>query len=478
MTGRTVVDSSDTAGIVIGGGGPTGLGAAWRLCERAAADLDHADWLLVDPLPGPGGMARSDVQDGFVWDVGGHVLFPHYRYFDALLDDLIGEWDHVKPVRGAWMWGRFVPYPVQQNLVEFPRPVIERVLADLAITAESEPTTLAEFLRCQFGDTLYDEFFLPLNLKMWATEPSEMSFGWTDQRSGSASTNVPRIDRDEVLADMASGRQRPGWTDDTRIRYPRGGTGTIWKALADRLPPDRLRFDTAITAVDSRRHIVELSDGRSLRFDHLISSVPLDRFLRLITDLPAAAGLADRLGAAAVHVVGIGLKGEPPPALADVCSLYISDLALPFWRVTLLANYSRSCVPDDEPHWSLLCEVNVSDTRPEPAGSVVDAVIDGVIHLGFIERSDIVTTWHRSIGHGYPVPRLDTSEVIDEVGALLEPLGIICRGRFGGWRYEVSNQDHSFMQGLEVIDRLFDGTPEVTFPREATIRYEDGRTIG
>ena len=35
--------------------------------------------------------------------------------------------------------------------------------------------------------------------------------------------------------------------------------------------------------------------------------------------------------------------------------------------------------------------------------------------------------------------------------------------RFGGWKYEVSNQDHSFMQGAELAGRLVRGTPEVTY---------------
>jgi hypothetical protein len=49
------------------------------------------------------------------------------------------------------------------------------------------------------------------------------------------------------------------------------------------------------------------------------------------------------------------------------------------------------------------------------------------------------------------------------VQAQLEGLEIYSRGRFGGWRYEVSNQDHAFMQGVEVADRLRDGKPETTY---------------
>jgi len=44
----------------------------------------------------------------------------------------------------------------------------------------------------------------------------------------------------------------------------------------------------------------------------------------------------------------------------------------------------------------------------------------------------------------------------------LEARGIFSRGRFGMWKYEVSNTDHTLMQGVEVVDRLLLGEPERT----------------
>lgn len=46
---------------------------------------------------------------------------------------------------------------------------------------------------------------------------------------------------------------------------------------------------------------------------------------------------------------------------------------------------------------------------------------------------------------------------------VLEAHDIYSRGRFGGWKYEVSNQDHVFMQGKEIAERLILGQEEKVY---------------
>ena len=41
--------------------------------------------------------------------------------------------------------------------------------------------------------------------------------------------------------------------------------------------------------------------------------------------------------------------------------------------------------------------------------------------------------------------------------------GIYSRGRFGAWRYEIGNTDHSVMMGVEVADYLIDRQAEKTW---------------
>jgi cation diffusion facilitator CzcD-associated flavoprotein CzcO len=72
--------------VLIIGAGPTGLGAASRLWQKG-----HSDWAIIDSFSDAGGLASTDVTpEGFLFDVGGHVIFSHYAYFDKLLDTACG----------------------------------------------------------------------------------------------------------------------------------------------------------------------------------------------------------------------------------------------------------------------------------------------------------------------------------------------------------------------------------------------------
>lgn len=66
-----------------------------------------------------GGLACTDVTpEGFLFDMGGHVIFSHWDYFDQLLDAAVGKegWNTLQRVSYVWMKGRWVAYPFQNNI--------------------------------------------------------------------------------------------------------------------------------------------------------------------------------------------------------------------------------------------------------------------------------------------------------------------------------------------------------------------------
>jgi hypothetical protein len=110
-----------------------------------------------------------------------------------------------------------------------------------------------------------------------------------------------------------------------------------------------------------------------------------------------------------------------------------------------------------------MAEVSESPDKPVDTARVVDDVIAGFVDSGFIAAGDVVSRWHRRLEHGYPTPWLGRDDVLHPIDAALRADGIYSRGRFGAWKYEVSNQDHSVMQGVEAVDHILNGTAERTY---------------
>jgi len=101
---------------------------------------------------------------------------------------------------------------------------------------------------------------------------------------------------------------------------------------------------------------------------------------------------------------------------------------------------------------------------------VVDEVVVGLREAGMLpEDSRLLSRWHRRLEHGYPTPFVGRDELLADIEPKLRELNIWSRGRFGAWKYEVSNQDHSFMQGAEAVDNIVSGGEEVTYFQPAVV---------
>jgi protoporphyrinogen oxidase len=452
---------SDTSTILVLGGGPTGLGAAHELARAG-----HPSWALFEREAEVGGLARSFRDDhGFTWDVGGHVLFSHYGRFTRVLDAILRDVGSVELERESWVrtGEAWVPYPFQNNVHRLPldaRVACLDGLVGAALAAAAggarPPADFDEFVARTFGEPIADLFMRPYNEKVWGYPLRELGWSWIGERVA-----VP--DPRRAVRSALLGEDDVSWGPNNRFRFPRrGGTGAIWRALAATLPAERIRCGAEAVALDAGRRTVTFSDGTTRRYDALVSTVPLPVLARM-TGVPRLVELAGRLRHSSIHVVGVALAGRPPAELGTKCWMYFPDPDVPFYRVTQFSRYSPENVDDPSRHWSLLAEVCESPHRPVDAGSVAAATVRGLVASGLVESERQVRhTWTHRAEHAYPTPTRDRDELLGELLPALAKLGIWSRGRFGAWKYEVANMDHSYMQGVEVVQHLLHGAAELT----------------
>ena len=436
-------------------------------------------YLLIDANSKVGGSASSVISgEGFVFDYGGHILYPHEEYaeFIALLDKLVDAWHESVPKRGVWIDNRLIPYPVQRNIHRLPpRKMISALqgLSGLSLSRQlraprlTPADDLERHLQQRFGRGLTEHVLTPLNQKMWAHHPAQLGTSWTAHRSGSRVPNVADTSVRQILRSLITGRDNPGWSESTRVRYPlRGGTGAIWTSLHNQLPKDAVMGGTRVVQVDPTTRTVLLDDGKRISYGHLVSSVPLDQLLGLLAHNPLPELVAG-LRMAHAAFIGLGLKGVPPALLAGVHSFHMPEKDIPCWRVSFPKSLSPHNVPPG-PYWSILCEISY------PPGSVFDfdkaqqATISQLRRRHIIPPdNDVVSVWLSDMRYGYPVPFIGRDEILRKVQNMLQAIGVLSRGRFGGWKYEVSNQDHAFMQGVEAVRLIRDGTRETTYHFDA-----------
>lgn len=469
------VNKLRTVKFLVIGAGPCGLGATHRLHE-----LGETDWLLVEKTSYAGGLATSFVDDhGFTWDVGGHVVHSHYTYFDQVFHQALGS-KVLQHQRESWVWlyDRFVPYPFQNNLRYLPPAAQWDCLVGLlklkAVTKlQLGLQSFQAWILASFGSGIVEHFLFPYNKKTWAYPLNKMSSIWVGDR-------VATIKFSRVLKNIVFGQDDVAWGPNHVFYFPaQGGTGRLWQNIAAQLPTSQLEFNQTITKIDAISHTATLKSGAVIQYQYLISTLPLTQLLTHTTwpvrrakwlQSPIIKRTNQALFHSTVHVVGIGMTGQPPAALKTKCWLYYPDATLPFFRVTVFSNYSPANVPKPGKTWSLMCEVAESEhlsrfitDQKVDTQALIQAVITGLKQAQLISsKTKIISTWTHTAWFGYPTPTLEREKVLHPTLRALEKHDIYSRGRFGAWKYEVSNMDHTFMQGVEVVNRLVQGEPEVT----------------
>jgi protoporphyrinogen oxidase len=298
----------------------------------------------------------------------------------------------------------------------------------------------------------------PYNFKVWGTPLELMDKGWIAER-------VSVVDLARIERNIADQRDDLSWGPNNTFRFPKhGGTGAIYEGIAEPFR-DKIVLGHEMNSVDFERRQVTFSTGLVEPYDILINTSPLDRLVQFAVSAPdsvrdAAANLVHNSGL----IVGLGFEGRRDDSK---CWMYFPENNSPFYRVTNFYNYSRFNVPegDAERYSSLMCETTYSSHKQQNAATIIDETEQGLINSGMIgknERNRLISRYLIDIPYSYPVPTLERDRALSAIQPYLEARSVYSRGRFGAWKYEVGNMDHSFMQGVELVERLINGVEERT----------------
>jgi UDP-galactopyranose mutase len=479
----------ERVGTAIIGAGPTGLSAGYHTPDSFVLEANNQ----------VGGWCRSIEENGFTFDYAGHIMFSNEPYVHEMYERLLGDNVHWQD-REAWIHskGVYTRYPFQGGLYGLPPDVIKECIVGaiesrygslkparpaggnghgkalggdggcrpgdvkdccgdgvLESTARLVPAPAVkgsgdgpesyahfeDFIYRVWGAGIARHFAIPYNRKLWAVDLKQMETSWLGGR-------VPLPDLEEMIEGALKPVPKP-MGPNARFGYPlKGGFQALMNGFLPYLH-GRVRLNSKVTSVSARRHSVTLSDGRTLEYGHLISTMPLPLLVRCLgEEAPAPIRrAAEELRYVSVRCVNLGVGR---PGLTEKHWIYYPEDTV-FHRVFVQGNASPHCNPPGG--FGLTCEISYADGKPLPAdgNALIERCIEDCIRVGLFRADDPVWAANQvDMPHAYVIYDHARARNVKLIREWLEERDIILAGRYSEWEYY--NSDHAFMAGRRAAE--------------------------
>ena len=396
---------------LIVGGGISGLCAALAL---------GPDSMILEKEPEPGGYCRSVRQDGFLWDFAGH--FFHFRtdmgrqFFLSQFKP--GELAVVQKRCRILYRGRRIDYPFQTHIHQLEKAELIDCLYDLFHRRPKDHyDSFLELLVGSYGNAVTEKFLRPYNEKLYACDLSTLD-------PAAMGRFFPAADLRDIIDNMKGSCDR---SYNSRFFYPKGGAGALIEALCRRLDHGTLLPGHELVALDAEHKLACDNQGDCYRYEILINSSPLHRFLRML-DKPALTEMAKRLRCNQVLVLNLGFERKAPDR--ELHWLYVPGAEADAYRVGFYDNVLNT------DRASLYVEISFPEGAQIDKEKELDRTLRALRRQGLIQEDNALLS-HCALlmDPAYVQLRPDTGKTVGEIREALAGMDIFSIGRYGGWRY-------------------------------------------
>lgn len=423
--------------VVIIGGGLAGLSAGFHLQEHEP--------LVFEKEKTVGGLCRSFQQDGFTFDVTGHLIHLKNPYTRELIEKLLpGQLDHHERQAAIYSKTRVTPYPFQANTYGLPPEVVKECVVGFVETLVhkngSTPNNFYDWSLQTFGAGIAKHFMLPFNEKFWRTDLREITADWV-------SWSIPKPTLEQVV-NGALGLTNSGMGYNPKFQYPkRGGIDCLPLGLAK--PLKKVETEYTLELIDAEKRFVRFANGREESFDYLISTIPLPLTYALLKGAPdKLKDAANRLRVISVLNLNVGVDRAK---ISDKHWLYFPEDEFVFSRVGFPANFSPNVAPAGAS--SMYIEITHRPNEKLSVEEMFERSMKDLQKCGVVAKDDKVLTLNViDINYAYVVFDELRQAHINPLIEYLESRSIFPAGRFGCWDYY--SMEDSILSGKKAADAI------------------------
>lgn len=444
--------------VVIIGGGPAGLTAAYELTKL---DLHP---IVLEKGDKVGGLARTEDYKGFYFDMGGHRFFTKVDQVNKLWREILAANFLRRPRLSRIYYNRkFFHYPLKPlnalvGLGPWESMLIAFSYLRWRIAPYRQEETFEQWVTNRFGKRLFETFFKTYTEKVWGIPCSELKAEWAAQR-------IKDLSLKTVLLSMFVKPKNTIKTLIDQFDYPCRGPGMMWNAVKEQVEKRgglvRLNANVAEIRVNgtSIESVLVSNNGHReiIQGTDFISSMPVTEFIKKLDPPPAPAVLTAAEKLKYRDFLTVCLIVNRPNLFPDNW-IYVHDPEVKVGRIQNFKNWSPDMVPDATKS-SLGLEyfcTEGDDLWKMADADLVDLARRELDRIGLASAGDIDDGCVFRVPKAYPIYDSDYRDYLavvrDFVGSLQNYQTI---GRNGLHRY--NNQDHAMLTGMLAVRNLIHG---------------------
>jgi UDP-galactopyranose mutase len=298
------------------------------------------------------------------------------------------------------------------------------------------PANFEEFIYRVWGKGVAKHFAIPYNKKLWAVPLKEMETSWLGGR-------VPLPNLEQMIEGALEPVPAP-MGPNARFGYPlHGGFQALMNGFVPLIDAE-LCLGTKVVSVSPHERLVRLSNGRTLHYGTLVSTMPLPQLIAACADHapPQVQAAAANLRHVSVRCVNLGVARA---AVTEKHWIYYPEDTV-FHRIFVQGNAS----PHNNPPggFGLTCEITYGPLKPLPADgqALVDLCIADARRVGLLRDDDtMLTTNQVDMPCAYVVYDHARAANVALIRNWLAGFDIVLAGRYSEWEYY--NSDHAFLAG-------------------------------